>query len=70
MSSLKLPKFIQQHNKKSNAAQFFLALLLVLLGGYPCFYLRGSMGLTVSLAIGGAVLMAGEVAVGLSEWFL
>ena len=32
----------------------------------PHFRFKGSIGLTVGLAIGGAVLMAGEVALGLS----
>ena len=36
--------------------------------GRPCFHFRGSVGLTMGLAIGGAVSMAGEVAVGLSGW--
>ena len=36
----------------------------------PCFCLRGSVGLTVGLAISGVVSMAGEVAVGLSGWSL
>ena len=35
-----------------------------------CFCLRGSVGLVVGLAIGDAVSMAGEVAVGLSGWSL
>ena len=38
--------------------------------GHPCFRFRGLVGLTVGLAIGGTVSMAGEVAVGLSEWSL
>ena len=46
----------------------------MLLAGYLCFYLGGSIGLTVdliiSLAISDGVLIAEEVAVGLSGWFL
>ena len=41
-----------------------------LFAGHPRFRLRGLVGLTVGLAIGGAVSIAGEVAVGLSRWFL
>ena len=55
---------------KSNVAQFFLAHLLVLLAGCPCFYLGGLVGLTVGLAIGGIVSIAGKVVVGLSIWSL
>ena len=39
-----------------------------LFAGRPCFRLAGS--LTIDLAIGGAVLMAGKVAVELSGWSL
>ena len=38
-----------------------------LFAGRLCFCLRGLVGLVVGLAIGGAVSMAGEVAVSLSE---
>ena len=38
--------------------------------GRPCFYLRSSLGLTVGLAIGDAVLIVGEVIIGLSGWSL
>ena len=41
-----------------------------LFAGRPRFRLRGLVGLTVGLAIGGAVSIAGEVAVGLSGWSL
>ena len=37
----------------------------MLLAGRPCFSLAGPVGLTIGLAIGGAMLIAGEVAVGL-----
>ena len=59
---------------KSNAAQFFLACLLVLLAGCPHYCLEGledlTVGLIIGLAIGGVVLIAGEVAIGLSGWSL
>ena len=42
----------------------------MLLAGRPCFCLGGPVGLTVDLAIGDKVLIAGEVAVGLSGWSL
>ena len=42
----------------------------MLLAGRPRFCLGGPVGLTVGLAIGGAVSIAGEVAVGLSGWSL
>ena len=47
----------------------FLACLLALLAGRPRFrlVLALAVGLTVGLAIGGAELMGGEVAVGFSE---
>ena len=38
--------------------------------GHPLFRLRGSVGLIVGPAIGGAVSIAREVAIGLSEWSL
>ena len=38
--------------------------------GRPCFCLKGSTGLVVGLAIGGAMSMAGKVAVDLSGWSL
>ena len=38
--------------------------------GRPRFRFRGSVGLTMDLAIGSAVSIVGEVAVGLSEWSL
>ena len=38
--------------------------------GRPRFRLGGLVGLTVGLAIGGAVSIAGEVVVSLSEWSL
>ena len=54
---------------KSNAAQFFLARLLLLLTGCLCFCLESSVGLTVdqtvSLASSSAVSIVGKVAIGL-----
>ena len=47
-----------------------LTCFLAHLVGRLCFCLRGSVGLVVGLAIGSAVLIAGEVAVGLSGWSL
>ena len=44
-----------------------LARFVARLFGCLCFCLRGSMGLTIGLAIGGAVSIVGEVAVGLSN---
>ena len=49
---------------KPNAAQLFLACLLMLLGGWPRFCF-GAVGLMVGLAISGAGLMALEVTIGL-----
>lgn len=46
-------------HEKLNLAQLFLAFLLVLLAGLPCFYLVGSV---VSLVIGDVMLMASEIA--------
>ena len=49
----------------------FLACLLALLAGSSCFRLViGLIGLTVGLAIDGAELMGGEVAVGFFEFFM
>ena len=48
----------------------YLARFLVRPVGSPRFRLKGSVGLIVGLAIGGAVLIVGEVAVGLSGWSL
>ena len=45
-----------------------ISALLVRPVGCPCFCLAGS--LTVGLAIGGTVLIAGKVAVGLLGWSL
>ena len=52
--------------------QFFLARLLALLSGRPCFRLVVDLaiGLTVSLAMGGAELMDKKVTVGFSGWSL
>ena len=47
-----------------------LAHFLAHLVGCPCFCLRGLAGLVVGLTIGVALSMAGEVAIGLSGWFL
>ena len=46
-------------------ASFYLARFLARLVGRSCFRFRDWVGLTVGLAIGGAVLMAREVAVAL-----
>ena len=48
----------------------YLARFLTRPVGCPRFCFKGSVGLTVGLAIGGAVLIAREVAVGLSRWSL
>ena len=49
----------------------FLAHLLALLAGRPCFRLVvGLVGLTIGLAIGKAELMKGKVAVDFSGYFL
>ena len=52
----------------TNSIQFFLAHLLALLAGQPCFRLE--VDFTIGLAIGKVELMGGEVAVGFSGWFL
>ena len=46
--------------------QFFLAYLMALLAGRPRFRLVVDLavGLTISLAIGGAELMCGEIVIG------
>ena len=43
---------------------------IALFTGLPCFPFKGSVGLTIGLAIGGAVLIAGEIAVNMLGWFL
>ena len=52
--------------QKPNAAQFFLARLLVLLTGWSFFYFR-AVDLIVGLAINSAMFMASKVAVSLSR---
>ena len=47
-----------------------LTRFLVRLVGWSCFCLRGWVGLTVGWGIGGAVSIAGEVAVALLGWSL
>ena len=54
-------------HQNSNVAQFVLACLLVLLADHPHFCSGGPVDLTVSLAIGGVVSIAGKVVVSLSE---
>ena len=49
--------------------QLFLVYLLELLASQPCFYLR-AVDLIVGLTSNEAVLMALEIVVGLSGWFL
>ena len=48
--------------------QFFLSCLLALLAGWSCFHLviDLAIGLIVGLAIGGAELIGGKVAIGFS----
>ena len=58
----------RERNKQK--VQFFLACLLALLASQPFFCLVGLVDLIVSLAIGGAESMDGEIAVGFSGWFL
>ena len=56
----------QKHNK--NRTQLFLVRLLELLSGWPCFCFGAvglAAGLMVGLAIGGTVLIASKVAIGL-----
>lgn len=53
-------------NCYNNCQTQFFARLLALLARRPCFYLViGLVDLTIGLAIGDVVLMAGKVAVGL-----
>lgn len=53
-------------------AQFFLAHLLVPLTSWPCLHFLplSLVGLTIHLAIEGAMSMGEEVAIGLSECYL
>ena len=60
----------KSHERNKQKVQFFLACLLALVAGRPRFYLVGLVGLIVDLAIGGAELMGGEVAIGFFEWSL
>lgn len=46
------------------------AHLLVLLAGYPFFWLVGLVGLIINLVIGGTVSIIENIAIGLSGWFL
>ena len=49
----------------------FLTYLLALLANWPCFCLIvGLVDLIVGLAIGGAELIGGEVAIGFLKYFL
>ena len=54
--------------KNKQKVQFFLAHLLALLAGQPCFrfVVDLAVGLTIGVAIGGAKLIGGEVAVDFS----
>lgn len=55
-------------NCYNNYQTQFFARLLAVLAERPCFYLVTDLvGLTIGLAIGNVVSMAGKVAVGLSE---
>lgn len=50
-----------------NQPQLILACLLALLVGWSCFCLEGLVDLTINLAISGAVLIIGKVAINLSR---
>ena len=54
----------------TSSLSLHLARFLARLVDCLCFYLRDSVGLIISPAIGGVVLMVGEVAIGFLEWSL
>ena len=70
MSSVEVTWICPKTQYKSNAVQFFLAYLLVLLASYFCFYLAGSMSLIIGLVIGNKVLIAKDIVISLSEKIL
>ena len=59
---------VENRDKKAEAQVILAFLLALVLAGRPRFCLVAPVGLTVGLAIGGAVLTEGDVAVGLSRF--
>ena len=57
---------VENRDKKAEAQVILAFLIVPVLAGRPRFCLVAPVGLTVGLAIGGAVSTGGDVAVGLS----